>query len=696
MINKKFAVTWYILVFSVLVLFSEQMVFAQCGTYFKTNYRAVNKIGYINNGNFLLNDWTGDGRSDFWNFQLNPNTSTQNILIYPGKATGYWDWDNPIIYTTSIPSFITTINHSFVIKDFNSDGKIDILVNNLVIYRNNGNGTFTALAQIVLGVENYLEGLGFYDVNGDSQLDWINVIGVPQQGNSIGYHLGNADGTFGSRVSIVTNIQINNSTRAVGDFDGDGKVDITYGYFSGSGIYVYRSLKNLGGGNFEVGNITTYASGYQTRFLYTKDFNNDGKMDILADVPFSDSPLNGTPGKLVILYGQSNGVFVMTEYPVYNPGGYGAVRVTELNADNNPDIIGFGENFYSIYTNTGNGTFARADYQKSLAPTSGFNNLIIEDFSGDGKADIYNRSHGSYNTFGEEVVLIKENVCQSFGETKRANFDGDADADIARWNPNTGEWSSINGRWLVSVDTTVDRFNWGAGSLGDVPAPGDYDGDGKTDYTVYRNSTGIWYVFRSSDNSWATLQFGLTGDIPVPADYDGGGKTDFAVWRPSDGNWYIWFSETQQFGVVHFGANGDKPVPEDYDGDGKTDVAVYRPSEGNWYYLKSSDRNYAVIHWGIETDKPLPADYDGDGKADLTVFRNGDWYILRSMNNSFNFIHWGTSGDVPVPLYRNGDLAELVVYRPSNSYWYNYRQPGSALVFGGQQNILVYFGLPNN
>ena len=269
----------------------------------------------------------------------------------------------------------------------------------------------------------------------------------------------------------------------------------------------------------------------------------------------------------------------------------------EMNGDNNLDVVEFGSDYYAIYISNGTGGFSRTAYQHNFETSNFVPSYVwrIEDFSGDGKADLYNESSAKYNIFGERLISIRENVCQSFGETKLANFDGNANADITMWNPNNGNWSSKNAKWHTDIDPNTRVFNWGAGTFGDVPAPGDFDGDGKTDYSVYRNSTGIWYIFRSSDSSWTAFSFGLTGDIAVPNDYDGGGQTDIAVFRPSTGIWYIWFSETQQFGSLHFGATGDKPVPADYDGDGKTDVAVYRPSEGNWYYLKSSDLTFASV-----------------------------------------------------------------------------------------------------
>ncbi len=356
----------------------------------------------------------------------------------------------------------------------------------------------------------------------------------------------------------------------------------------------------------------------------------------------------------------------------------------------------FGES-YTTHINDGAGGFSRTVYQSDFRPTVLWK---FEDFSGDGKTDFYNTNPHTpviKNFFGETLLTITGNICQPFGETKAANFDDNEYADLVMWNPGSGNWSLKNARWHFNVDPITRVFNWGSGALGDVPAPGDFDGDGITDYSVYRNSTGIWYIFRSSDSSWMTYQFGLTGDIPVPNDYDGGGTTDIAVFRPADGNWYIWLSETQQFHALHFGANGDKPVPADYDGDGKTDIAVYRPSEGNWYYLKSSDGNFAVIKWGIETDIPVPADYDGDGKADLTIYRDGTWWMLRSSNNSPVAIQWGTTGDIPVPVYRNLISADPTFYRPSNNSWYNLAYSTSAGVpIGGSGDVPVYFGLPNN
>ena len=142
----------------------------------------------------------------------------------------------------------------------------------------------------------------------------------------------------------------------------------------------------------------------------------------------------------------------------------------------------------------------------------------------------------------------------------------------------------------------------------------------------------IYFASRISVNSGAV------------ADFDGDGRSDLSIFRPGDGTWHVLQSGTNTYRVQPFGLSTDKIVPGDYDGDGRCDSAVFRPSTGDWYVLRSSDGIASRSNWGISTDKPVPADYDGDGRTDIAVYRNGTWYIQgQSLLQQF-----GLSSDIPV------------------------------------------------
>jgi hypothetical protein len=657
-------------VFFILGVFASQQLFAQCGNYFKTGYRAVDKIRYQNDGYFQLNDWTGDGRLDFWNFRNAAGGASSEIIVYPGKSTGYWDWDNPLVLATPLPAGASA-NGVAALEDFNTDGRLDFLYNSR-IYRNNGNGAFTALSQFT-PFQTPIEHIGYFDLNGDGNLDRVDRMNAPNQGNSIAYYLGAADGTFTGPTEIFANVELLNAgKKVVADYNGDGRLDIIYGTLNG-----YRLLVNNGGNSFTVGNLTPTVNGVPW-FVGARDLNGDNRADLIA--------LGGTPRKIVVFSGQANGTFTESAQAVTAPAGDYSL-IVELNGDANPDLLESSQTHYTVFINNG-GTFAETTYPNGRArldPRQG-----MADYSGDGKADFLT---APYNIFGEQVVVVRENVCAApGGETKIMDFDGNGVGDLVVWDTNNGRWTSQDGVRFFGGNRKF--FNWGTSALGDVPSPGDYDGDGTTDYMVYRNSTGVWYGLMSSNSSWLVLPFGLPGDKPVPYDYDGGGKTDIAVWRPSDGNWYIWYTETQTFGALHWGAEGDKPVPEDYDGDGKTDVAVYRPSTGIWYYLRSSDAGFGIHYWGLPADQPRPADYDGDGKADLAQYRDGVWYVLRS-NNAYGYLFGGSATDIPVAV-KGPDSTNPVFYRPFVRAFYTVNPEYFIASFATGTEVPVNFGLPNN
>jgi len=236
--------------------------------------------------------------------------------------------------------------------------------------------------------------------------------------------------------------------------------------------------------------------------------------------------------------------------------------------------------------------------------------------------------------------------------------------------------SPLDGLWYAPATAGGGPFQIYFGATTDVPVPGDYDGDGKTDAAIYRPSTGLWYGPRTGAPSIVIqMILGIPGDIPIPGDYDGDGKTDAAIYRPSLGLFFAVLSGGGVFSAS-FGLAGDVPVPGDYDGDGKTDAAVYRPGGGTsgqalWLAHLSTGGVYQASNGGVG-DVPVPADYNGDLRADPVVFHaaNGLWSGPYNGGTGQFQLTLGQSGDVPIPGYYDGNaVADPAVYRPTGGVW---------------------------
>ncbi len=255
------------------------------------------------------------------------------------------------------------------------------------------------------------------------------------------------------------------------------------------------------------------------------------------------------------------------------------------------------------------------------------------------------------------------------------DYDGDHKTDISVFRPSDGAW------YLQQSQAGLFGMLFGFGS--DKIAPADYDGDGKTDIAVYRPSTGIWYVLKSTDGTVEYYVFGLAEDLPTPADYDGDGKADVSVYRPSTGTWYRQDSSDGSFHGIQFGATEDKPTIGDWDGDGKSDIAVFRPSTGAWYRINSGNGSIYGELFGFGTDVITPADFDGDHKMDLAAYRpsTGIWYVKFSSNSTYDYKVFGLANDIPAVGDFDGDgKADVSVFRPSDGTWYRQNSSNDAYV----------------
>ena len=263
--------------------------------------------------------------------------------------------------------------------------------------------------------------------------------------------------------------------------------------------------------------------------------------------------------------------------------------------------------------------------------------------------------------------------------------------DITQTDINPGSVSLRQGAVATSPTCRVDGIRVGTSwadvtqAVAPADAPVDFNGDGRTDWVVARNSatqfTWFWNI-NGSANPTAAAAWGLDTDTLVPADYDGDQKDDIAVWRPGAPTvaaFYILNSATNTARVEAFGQTSDNPtVVNDYNGDGKDDLAVWRSSNGTWYYRTTAGGAVTFVPWGQNGDFVAPGDYNGDGTADFGIQRNnagaGNFWIRLSNGTIAPVVSFGLNTDVVITADFDGDAkTDIATARAvggaTNWYW---------------------------
>jgi hypothetical protein len=315
---------------------------------------------------------------------------------------------------------------------------------------------------------------------------------------------------------------------AVGDFDGDGKMDLAVANVNDADLTI---LLGNGDGTFTA--APSPATGIWPSGVAVGDFNGDGKLDLAV--------VNQDTDNVTILLGNGDGTFTAAPVSPYVGSGPLSLAVGDFNGDGKLDlaVANWAGNSVSILLGNGDGTFISAFQTLATGSEPFLGSIAVGDFNGDGNLDLAVTNSGSNNVTillgngdGTFTPAASSPATGSFPDgIAVGDFNGDGKLDLAVTNSHS--------------DTLTILLGNGDGTF--TPAPvspatggspcsvvvGDLNGDGKLDLAVVNFDSTVTILLGNGDGTFTPAPpYQYTGGGPKAlaiGDFNGDGALDLAT-----------------------------------------------------------------------------------------------------------------------------------------------------------------------
>jgi hypothetical protein len=621
--------------------------------------------------NIEIGDFNGDGRPDLVvsNQCVSDSDCSQGtVAVLLGNGDG--------TYQSAVASPTGAILSSLAVGDFNRDGKLDVAVDNecpdtgcttgsINVLLGNGDGSFQAPAAYAAGGTAFSVESG--DLNGDGKLDLVMANGV----DSAGVFLGNGDGTF-KPVSTVTTSAGGFSAVFLGDFDGDNRLDLAVvtGTCDATPTCTQSVSIHLGNGDgtFRVPTQTQSSPGLNPQAVALGDINGDGKLDLaVASSCISSCVVSES---LSVFLGKGDGTFSSEKNSTAPSDDLTSLGLADLNDDGKLDLVTIDASatVAAVLLGAGDGTFDLSSGYRTEGEFPSFG--ALGDVNGDGRTDfaVADSCQADFTEpcTGTVVVLLGDGKGTFRAPTGyppasnfvlTADFNGDGKPDlVAAYKLLLG-----NGDGTFQPPLSFDPgpvpqvVGFGVQTFG----AGDFNGDGKSDLVVSgcdelcQHGSVAVLLGKGNGTFQAPLLFdpGFLPRFPVVADFNNDGKSDLAVVRTLQGSCSD-LDCVDPGGISILLGKGDgtfqPPVSyladgflarsatvADFNGDGKLDIVVVNGNCADFncvtgtvsVLLGNGDGTFqpqvAYSAGDFGSNSAAVGDFNGDGALDLAVANVG-------------------------------------------------------------------------